>query len=86
MLDGAEGFTSLRDLLGTHGRAARAHRSDRRDTAVLPYSSGTTGRAKGVILTHRNLVANLCQFEPVFQIDVRRPGSWPCCRSSTSTG
>ena len=43
------------------------------DTAVLPYSSGTTGRAKGVILTHRNLVANLCQFAPVGQRRVRRP-------------
>jgi acyl-CoA synthetase (AMP-forming)/AMP-acid ligase II len=32
------------------------------DTAVLPYSSGTTGRAKGVVLTHRNLVANVLQF------------------------
>ena len=32
---------------------------------MLPYSSGTTGRAKGVILTHRNLVANLCQIAPM---------------------
>jgi acyl-CoA synthetase (AMP-forming)/AMP-acid ligase II len=31
------------------------------DIAVLPYSSGTTGLAKGVMLTHRNLVANLQQ-------------------------
>ncbi|WP_236791317.1 AMP-binding protein [Amycolatopsis sp. GM8] len=29
--------------------------------AVLPFSSGTTGTAKGVRLTHRNLVANLAQ-------------------------
>jgi acyl-CoA synthetase (AMP-forming)/AMP-acid ligase II len=29
--------------------------------AVLPYSSGTTGLSKGVMLTHRNLVANLEQ-------------------------
>ena len=29
--------------------------------AVLPYSSGTTGKSKGVMLTHRNLVANLEQ-------------------------
>jgi len=31
------------------------------DVATLPYSSGTTGLPKGVMLTHRNLVANLCQ-------------------------
>ena len=29
--------------------------------AILPYSSGTTGNPKGVMLTHRNLVANLVQ-------------------------
>lgn len=31
------------------------------DVVVLPYSSGTTGFPKGVMLTHYNLVANLCQ-------------------------
>ena len=34
--------------------------------AALPYSSGTTGRAKGVKLTHRNLVANLAQLAPMW--------------------
>eukprot|EP00741_Cyanophora_paradoxa_P016020 tig00000042_g15466.t1 len=33
------------------------------DLVALPYSSGTTGVAKGVALTHRNLVANLCQLK-----------------------
>ena len=32
------------------------------DVAVLPYSSGTTGLSKGVMLTHHNLVANVQQF------------------------
>jgi acyl-CoA synthetase (AMP-forming)/AMP-acid ligase II len=34
------------------------------DLVALPYSSGTTGINKGVMLTHRNLVANLCQGAP----------------------
>ena len=37
------------------------------DVAALPYSSGTTGLPKGVMLTHRNLVANLAQLRPVLQ-------------------
>ncbi|XP_058803049.1 uncharacterized protein LOC131670980 [Phymastichus coffea] len=31
------------------------------DVAVLPYSSGTTGIPKGVMLTHRNLIVNILQ-------------------------
>uniref|UniRef100_UPI00292EF0E5 AMP-binding protein n=1 Tax=Clavibacter michiganensis TaxID=28447 RepID=UPI00292EF0E5 len=44
------------------GRAAPAVSFDpATHVAVLPYSSGTTGMAKGVMLSHRNLVANVEQ-------------------------
>ena len=35
----------------------------------LPYSSGTTGLSKGVMLTHRNCVANLIQTTAVLAVD-----------------
>ena len=41
------------------------------DVAVLAYSGGTTGLPKGVLLTHRNLVACLCQHEAVYHVDSR---------------
>ncbi len=63
-IDSTEGHESLSDLLGTSAAPPAANRTAD-DTAVLPYSSGTTGLAKGVILTHRNLVANLCQVAPM---------------------
>ncbi len=37
----------------------------RDDVVVLPYSSGTTGLPKGVMLTHYNLVANLVQLDQI---------------------
>ncbi len=36
---------------------------------VLPYSSGTTGFPKGVMLNHRNLVANLVQCEDALEVE-----------------
>lgn len=39
------------------------------DLAVLPYSSGTTGTSKGVMLTHTNLAVNLAQAEASFDLD-----------------
>ncbi|MCE3251939.1 MAG: long-chain fatty acid--CoA ligase [Cellvibrio sp.] len=43
------------------------------DIAVLQYTGGTTGVAKGAMLTHRNLVANMAQLNERMK-DVFRPG------------
>jgi acyl-CoA synthetase (AMP-forming)/AMP-acid ligase II len=50
------------------GEARQVAVDPARDLVALPYSSGTTGFAKGVMLTHRNLVANVVQVERVFDI------------------
>lgn len=68
VIDGAEGHTNLADLLGA-GEAAPTLEIDPAETiAVLPYSSGTTGVPKGVMLTHRNLVANVAQSRHVMDL------------------
>ena len=74
VLDGADGHACIDDLLAcTDAPPAPAVGPD--DLAVLPYSSGTSGRPKGVILTHRNLVANLLQIQRVLA------GAWTGTRS-----
>ena len=59
-IDPVEGVEGLRDLLGAP-LEQQAEVDLREDTVVLPYSSGTTGLSKGVMLTHHNLVANIAQ-------------------------
>lgn len=41
---------------------------------VLPYSSGTTGLPKGVMLSHHNLVANLVQINATVEYDTEEIG------------
>lgn len=68
VLDGAEGHPSLPALLGEGHHAPEVSFDPATHLAVLPYSSGTTGRPKGVMLTHRNLVANVAQCAPVLTV------------------
>lgn len=57
----AEGATPMASLFGDPIEQVPVDPAN--DVVVLPYSSGTTGLPKGVMLTHRNLVANICQME-----------------------
>ncbi|MFJ1935650.1 AMP-binding protein [Kitasatospora sp. NPDC088160] len=67
VLDGAEGHRSLADLLTTTGPAPGIAIDPGRDVAVLPYSSGTTGLPKGVMLTHRSIATNLAQCDALYR-------------------
>ena len=63
----AEGAVSFASLL-VDGDVPDVRIDPAKDLVALPYSSGTTGFSKGVMLTHRNLVANLVQTTACLEI------------------
>jgi PAS domain S-box-containing protein len=58
---------SLEALVATGSYQPGAIRGSASDVVAMPYSSGTSGLPKGVMLTHRNVVANLHQFQAAEQ-------------------
>lgn len=48
------------------------------DTAVILYTSGTTGQPKGAELTHSNMRSNALVSEQLFRADADRPDTYLC--------
>lgn len=67
-IDPVDGLASIGDLLAGPALTEQVPVADD-DVVVLPYSSGTTGRSKGVMLSHSNLVANIAQTEHVLFLE-----------------
>ena len=69
VLDGdgqdATGHPNAADLMAKGLPAPQVSFAPSAHLAALPYSSGTTASPKGVMLTHRNLVANVAQIRPL---------------------
>ena len=63
----------LNDILAKGSKkAARNVNPDANDLAVLQYTGGTTGVAKGAMLTHRNLIANMLQAQAMMASNLGR--------------
>jgi acyl-CoA synthetase (AMP-forming)/AMP-acid ligase II len=61
VLDETGTAVSFAAVLAHDGPMPQVEIDPRTDVVVLPYSSGTSGLPKGVLLTHYNMVANLRQ-------------------------
>jgi acyl-CoA synthetase (AMP-forming)/AMP-acid ligase II len=68
VLGEADGAAPFSELLGDPEATADVEIDPAADIAAIPYSSGTTGLPKGVLLSHRNLVANMVQAEAVLAV------------------
>jgi acyl-CoA synthetase (AMP-forming)/AMP-acid ligase II len=62
--DGAEPWQALMQARG----AAPPQRGQEEDTAIILYTSGTTGRPKGAMLTHLSLISSALVFQHCFEL------------------
>jgi long-chain acyl-CoA synthetase len=65
MIDGENTFNKLLE----ESPSFRDVEVDELDPAYILYTSGTTGRPKGAVLTHINVIHSLMNFQMIFQTD-----------------
>ena len=73
-----KGISNLKDIFNDDGSAYEGAYKDfdfENDVILLPYSSGTTGLPKGVMLTHENLVGNTIQCIASKELATIRPAT-----------
>ena len=69
------GHVKLLDALKAGSKSQYKHvDTEAEDICVLQYTGGTTGVAKGAMLTNRNIVANMCQAHPLFMMGLNPGG------------
>ncbi|QIG45526.1 long-chain fatty acid--CoA ligase [Nocardioides anomalus] len=80
-LDGAspfEGVPTFAETLGGQDGTFETVATDEDDTAVILYTSGTTGQPKGAELRHRNMRDNAQLGEALFGADAEKPDTFLC--------
>jgi long-chain acyl-CoA synthetase len=80
-LDGAspiEGVETMAQAMGSQSAEFETVATDEDDTAVILYTSGTTGQPKGAELRHRNMRDNARSGEVLFGADAANPDTYLC--------
>jgi long-chain acyl-CoA synthetase len=76
--DGVGGGEDLDTLLATAAPLFPSLERSDEDTAVILYTSGTTGQPKGAELRHRNMRDNALVSKALFRADAQRPDVYLC--------
>ncbi|HYF72216.1 MAG TPA: long-chain fatty acid--CoA ligase [Nocardioides sp.] len=73
-----EGTETMAQAMGGQPGEFETVETDEDDTAVILYTSGTTGQPKGAELRHRNMRDNALLGEPLFGADAAKPDTYLC--------